>query len=139
MAKRKSDKSKPQTFTFTDARPDPLYQAFDKYWKYLEQGLNQTAAVTRALVDAKCDDINPSHFRRLARQTKDPIAEAAKSRKENRDFKLIELMVRRASKLPVDRWDQFEAAFHDSGLPAPLLDIAKIYLLRVGYKQAKKG
>ena len=119
-------------------RSDPMYQAFEKYWKYLEQGLNQSAAVTRALSETKCEYIKPSHFRRLAILAKDLLSKAAKSRKENRDFKLIEFLVRSTSKLPVDTWEQFEAAFHDSGLPPVLLEIAKLHLLRVGYKHAKK-
>ena len=129
MAKRKSAKSKPQTVTFTDARPDPLYQAFKEYWRNVDAGKNHTDAAINAMVDFGID-MDDKHFRRCARRAKDPIAEIRKSNNENRDFKLIEYLVRKRYKEPVETWDQFEAAFHACGLPPNVLENVKRHLFQ---------
>ena len=156
MAKRKRDKSKPRSIDFTthrqnfvdrekDAETDPLYQAFVDYWHHITAGKNKTEAAQYAIVDHNLGDIDAVNFRRLAKKHVTAPEDVqftaiANSKKENRDFKMIEFIVRGSSELPVDTWEEFEAAYHDSGIgDVPhLLDVVKLHLLRVGYKRAKK-
>ena len=159
MAKRKSAKSGYRSVDFTthrqnfvdrekDAETDPLYQAFVDYWHHIAAGKTKTEAAIDAIADHNLggiDGIDAVHFRRLAKKhVTGPLdvqfAAIANSKKENRDFKMIEWIVRGSSKLPVDTWEEFEAAYHDSGIgDVPhLLDVVKLYLMRVGYKRAKK-
>ncbi len=134
MKKRTSRKQKPQTPA--DTRPDRLTQAFKEYWRNVDAGKNHTNAALYVLRDYGIE-MNDKHFRRCARRVKGSIAEIKGRSQGERDYHLIEHLVRNRYKEPLETWEHFDAAFHACGLPPAMLANVKRYLQADGYDFAK--
>jgi hypothetical protein len=130
MNKRTS--RKPKSPSHADTRPDPLTQAFKEYWRNVDAGKNHTNAALYVLRDYGLA-MNDKQFRRCARRIKSKIAEAKDRQQGERDYYLIEHLVRHRFKESLESWDQFDAAFSACGLPTSMLASVKRYLQADGY------
>jgi len=129
MKKRTGGKQKKQT---TDsAGPDPLTHAFKEYWRNVDAGKNHTNAARFVMRDYGIE-MNDKQFRRCARRVKEKIREIKGFRQGERDYHLIEHLVRHRYKDPIETWDEFDAAFHACGLPRSMLRGVKQFLQATG-------
>ena len=125
MKKRTGGKHKRQSSV--DARPDPLTHAFKEYWQNVDAGKNHTNVAIFMMRDYGVE-MHDKQFRRCARRLKDKIGEIRGWKQGERDYHLIEHLVRYRYKEPVESWDQFDAAFHACGLPPAMLHGVKQFL-----------
>ncbi len=113
------------------ARSDPLTHAFKEYWRNVDARKNHTNAAIFVMRDYGIE-MNDKHFRRCARRVKNKIGEIRGREQGERDYYLIEHLVRHRYKQPVESWDQFDAAFKACGLPLSMLRQAKQFLQACG-------
>jgi len=111
--------------------PDPLTHAFTEYWRNVDAGKNHTNAARFVMRDYGIE-MNDKQFRRCARRVKDKVREVKGFSKGERDYHLIEHLVRHRYKVPIETWDDFDAAFHACGLPRTMLRGVKEFLQATG-------
>ena len=120
------------------AGPDPLSHAFTEYWRNVEAGKNHTNAARFVMRDYGIE-MNDKQFRRCARRVKENIREVKGVRQGERDYHLIEHLVRHRYKDPIETWEGFDAAFHACGLPRSMLRGVKQFLQATGTTFARDG
>ena len=134
MKKRTGLKYKTQAPT--DTRPDPLTHAFKEYWRNVDAGKNHTNAALYVLRDYGIE-MNDKQFRRCPSRVKGKIGEIKGRQQGDRDYYLVEHLVRNRYKEPLESWEAFDVAFHACGLPSSMLPNVKLHLQADGYDFAK--
>ena len=138
MANKKRHKQKQEKALPTDARADPLTHAFKEYWRNVDAGKSHTNAAIFVMRDYGIE-MNDKQFRRCARRVKNKIGEIRGREQGERDYHLIEHLVRHRYKEPVASWDEFDAAFHACGLPRTMLRGVKQFLQACGMELEQDG